>query len=126
HHHFGQLPRTYLVFAVGDPKLVRGKNIRNLEQAFLVERVASASADATPPSWWKRAFRAVSLNNLPLAEQQLVEFLLLLPVAALIICVFRNVVGLQSFGTFAPALIGLAFRDLRSWPGVLVFVGILL
>ena len=54
---------------------------------------------------------------LPPAEQRLVEFLLLLPVAALIICVFRNVIGLGSFGTFAPALIGLAFRDLQQLAG---------
>ena len=126
HHHFGRVPNTYLVFAVGDGRLVRGKNIRNLEQAFLVERVLSASQDAAPPGWGKRAFRAVSLHTLPQAEQQLVEFLLLLPVAALLICTVRNMVGLQTFGTFTPALIGLAFRDLRSWPGVFVFVGVLL
>ncbi|MFL5339035.1 MAG: 7TM domain-containing protein [Gemmataceae bacterium] len=126
YHHFGRVPKTYLVFAYGDQKLVRGKSIQNLEQAFLVERVLSANADAAPPTWWKRAFRAVALHSLPLAEQQLIEFLLLLPLAALIICVFRNVVGLPSYGTFAPALIGLAFRDLRSWPGILVFVGIVL
>src|SRR5262249_33463699 len=59
-------------------------------------------------------------------EQKLVEFLLLLPVAALIICVFRNVIGLQSFGTFAPALVGLAFRGVHSLPGLVIFVGIVL
>ena len=63
---------------------------------------------------------------LPPAEQRLVEFLLLLPVAALIICVYRNLIGLNSFGTFAPALVGLAFRDLHGLPGILVFVSILL
>jgi uncharacterized protein with transglutaminase domain len=44
----------------------------------------------------------------------------------LIICVFRNVVGLSSFGTFAPALVGLAFRELRSLPGIFVFISVLL
>jgi hypothetical protein len=53
--------------------------------------------------------------------------LLLLPLAALVICLFRNVIGMNSFGTFAPALIGLAFhRELNSLPGILVFVTILL
>src|SRR5205823_11130514 len=42
------------------------------------------------------------------------------------VCVFRNVIGLISFGTFAPALLGLAFRDLTSLPGILVFLSILL
>jgi hypothetical protein len=52
--------------------------------------------------------------------------MLLLPIAALIVCVFRNVIGVNSFGTFAPALIGLAFHDLNSWPGIVVFVSLLL
>src|SRR5438876_7227276 len=63
---------------------------------------------------------------LPPAEQQLVEFLLLFPIAALIICIYRNVIGLHTFGTFAPALVGLAFRDLHTPLGVLVFVSIVL
>ncbi len=49
-----------------------------------------------------------------------------MPVAALIICVFRNLIGMTSFGLFAPALVGLAFRDLRSWAGIVVFVSIVL
>ena len=46
--------------------------------------------------------------------------------AALVICVYRNLIGLNSFGVFAPALVGLAFRDLRSLPGIFVFITILL
>ena len=75
----------------------------------------------------KRAFLAVSLYRLPPAERRFVEVLLLLPVAAVVISLFRNVIGLMSFGAFAPALIGLAFRGgLSDLPGVLVFVTILL
>jgi hypothetical protein len=47
-------------------------------------------------------------------ERGLVEILLLLPPAALLICVARTVIGVPTFGTFAPALLGLAFLDLRS------------
>src|SRR3954468_942519 len=71
-------------------------------------------------------FANSSLATLPAAERHLVEFLMLLPVAALVICVFRNLIGIASFGTFAPALIGLVFRDLQSLPGLAVFVGLLL
>ena len=75
---------------------------------------------------YRRALASLSLHRLPLAEKGLIEFLLLLPVAALLICIFRNVIGLSSFGTFAPALLGLAFRDLSSLPGLGVFVAIVL
>jgi hypothetical protein len=127
HHYFGRVPSTYLVFGIGDKPLARGRHVKDLDCAFLVERLPAAApepgAEASP---WRRAFTSLSLYALPPAERRLVEVLLLLPVAALIICVFRNVIGLNSFGTFAPALIGLAFHDLRSLPGILVFVTILL
>lgn len=127
YHHFGKLPLTYLVFGFGDMPLVRGKNVRDIESAFLVERVHDLEAEQqASPSFARKCFRAVSLYMLPPAEQRLVEFLLLLPVAALIICLFRNVIGLNSFGTFAPALLGLAFRDMPAISGFFVFGSILL
>jgi hypothetical protein len=63
--------------------------------------------------------------DLPSADRQLVEFLLLLPVAALVCCVIRNVVGLHTYGTFAPALLGLAFREVESPVGVFVLLVVL-
>ena len=64
-------------------------------------------------------------SDLPPLERQLVEFLLLLPVAALICCVARIVIGLHTFGTFAPALLGLSFREVESLAGVFVLVVVL-
>jgi 7 transmembrane helices usually fused to an inactive transglutaminase/Transglutaminase-like superfamily len=125
HHHFGHLPHTFLVFGYDDFRVVHGRNIRGLDSAFWVER-APRAAGAADPSWLHRAFSAFSPFALPPAEKRLVEFLLLLPVAALIVCFFRNVIGLTTFGTFAPALLGLAFREVHSLIGITVFVGILL
>jgi hypothetical protein len=124
HKQFGHVPPTWVVFGYGDQPLVRGRHVKDLEYAFLVEHAPpQQDASASP---LRRFFQTISLYMLPPAEQRLVEFLLLLPVAALIICLFRNVIGLNSFGTFAPALVGLAFRDLHSLPGIFVFVSILL
>lgn len=126
YQHFGHVPSTYLVFGFGEKPLVRGWHVKDLEFAFLVERLPVVDANAAGLSPLKRMFLNLSLFSLPPAERRLVEILLLLPIAALIICIFRNVIGLSSFGTFAPALIGLAFHDLHSLPGILVFVTILL
>jgi hypothetical protein len=126
YHHFGRIPTTYLILGCGDDAVVRGRNVKDLDYAFLVERGAASDLPADGASPLRKAFTAVSLFALPPGERRLVEVLLLLPVAALIICVFRNVIGLSSFGTFAPALVGLAFRELRSLPGILVFVSVLM
>src|SRR5204863_6497904 len=98
----------------------------DLDCACLADHTTLDQAGADPGTWAQRLFRAVSLDAPPPGERQLLEFLLLLPVAALIICVCRNVIGMHCFGTFAPALIGLAFRELESLPGILVFVSIVL
>lgn len=74
----------------------------------------------------KRIVQAASVQDLTCDEKHLVELLLLFPVAALIIVLARNVIGLTTFGTFTPALLGLAFRDLSAWPSMLVFIGVVL
>jgi hypothetical protein len=126
YQHFGHVPSNYLIFGLGEKPLVRGWHVNDLDFAFLTERLPAPDANAAGLSPLKRLFLNLSLFALPPAERRLVEILLLLPIAALIICIFRNVIGLRSFGTFAPALIGLAFHDLHSLPGILVFVTILL
>ena len=127
HRFYGHVPATYLIMGIGDLPAARGRNIRDLSCAFLIEKTLPGEADgAAAPSTARRVFRALSLFMLPPHQQRYVEFLLLMPVAGLIVCVFRNLIGLYSFGMFAPALVGLAFRDLHSLPGLLVFASILL
>jgi hypothetical protein len=128
YHHLDKVPPTYLIFGFGDMVMARGHNVHDLDCKFLAEHRPHPEEAAESEGFSLREFMlSYSLNTLPPAETHLVEFLLLLPIAALIICVFRNIIGLNSFGTFAPALIGLAFRELReSWRGVLVFISIVL
>jgi hypothetical protein len=125
--HFGKVPSTYVVFGYGDVPVVRGRHIKDLDYAFLIEHrpgdEAAAVGAATP---LHRFFKTISLYMVAPPDQRLIEFLLLLPVAALIICVYRNLIGLNSFGTFAAALIGLSFREIHSLPGFLVFTTIVL
>ncbi|HLN33501.1 MAG TPA: 7TM domain-containing protein [Gemmataceae bacterium] len=127
YHHLGRVPPSYLIFHYGDSPLVRGRGVRDLHYAFLVERMeAEGELDAANSSRLHHVLAKLSLYALPPTEQRLVEFLLLLPIAALIICIYRNIIGIGSFGTFAPALVGLAFRDLGGLPGILVFISIVL
>jgi hypothetical protein len=126
YHHIGHVPRTYLVFGYGDLRLVRGRNVSGLTCAFHVARLPANAAPAPDETWPHCLFTRLSLHALPPAEQRLAEFLLLLPVAALVICVFRNVIGVASFGTFGPALIGLVFREMGNVLGIAVFAGLIL
>jgi hypothetical protein len=64
----------------------------------------------------------ISLYRLPVASQGVLRVLLLLPLGALVVSLFRNVIGIPTFGTFMPILIALALRGTGVGRG-LVMVG---
>ncbi len=66
-----------------------------------------------------------SLFSLPIETQTVYHVLLLIPVGAFILVIFRNVIGIKTFGTFMPVLIALAFRETQLLWGILLFSGII-
>jgi hypothetical protein len=128
HLHFGSpFPANYLVLRVGDHRLVTAPGGRP-ELHFGVEPLVNpAGLEAYPGSPAQRFWRRLSLHGLRPGEQHLVKFLLLLPLSALIVSIFRTVIGVPTFGTFSPALLGLAFLDAKSlrW-GLPTFVALVL
>lgn len=62
-----------------------------------------------------------STLSLPLDAQELYRVLLMLPLGAFLIIIMRNFVGVQTFGTFMPVLIALAFRETRLLWGIVLF-----
>ncbi len=63
----------------------------------------------------------LSLFALPIQTQAVYAVLLLVPLGALVVVVLRNLVGVQTFGTFMPVLIALAFRETRLIGGLVLF-----
>jgi transglutaminase-like putative cysteine protease len=126
--HFGDeaFPENYLVLRIGDGPVVSGRGAR-LQYTFAVHNTHGGNGSDATPSEAKTIWRNLSLYNLRPAEQHVVKFLLLLPIAALIVSFMRTVIGIPTFGTFSPALIGLMFVDLKSltW-GLPIFVGTVL
>ncbi len=62
-----------------------------------------------------------SLFNLPLDMQRVFQILLLFPLGAIIIVITRNIIGLNSLGTFIPVLIAIAFRETKLFNGICLF-----
>jgi hypothetical protein len=125
--HFGlvDFPADYLVLLIGDVDLVRAEGA-TAQPRFVVERLDHPANDEASPraTGWRQV---LSFYNLPPGEQQLVKFLLLLPLAALIVSIFRTMIGIPTFGTFAPALMGMAFLDLKVLPlGLALFLLVVL
>jgi hypothetical protein len=122
-----RFPTNYLVFSVSDDP-VRGERARvqvTVSAADLHNSLAPEGG--SPPTTARRLWRKMSLSQLRPEEQVWVKFLLLLPVGALVVCFFRTVIGINTYGTFGPALLGLVCRDLRDFPWALgIFVAIML
>ena len=71
---------------------------------------------------WRRslvsAWSQAVLAQVPL---QAINLILVLPVIACIVVIFRNVVGIETFGTFAPVIVSLAFLMTGLAWGVVIF-----
>jgi len=123
--HFGDRgwPANYLIVRLDDEPVVKGAGD---PQVTLFARSLPDRPEAGEP-FVLRFWRAVSLAALPPAERHLVRFLLLLPIATVVVGVFRVVIGVRTYGVFSPALLGLIFRDLHALPwGLGIFTGTLL
>jgi len=63
-----------------------------------------------------------SIYSLPLAEQNTFKLLLLIPLGALVVVILRNLVGIQTSGTFMPILIALTFLQTSLLWGLILFL----
>ncbi len=63
-----------------------------------------------------------SIYSLPLAQQNTFKILLLIPLGALVVVILRNLVGIQTSGTFMPILIALAFLQTTLLWGLFLFL----
>ena len=110
---FGARPPDLLLLKFGSATLIDETGLdaissryRVLRESLDAKEVASFMVPSNP------LLAAVSLYRLPVGSQAALRILLILPLGALIISVFRNLVGLRTFGTFMPLLIALALREL--------------
>ena len=117
-----ELPANYLPVRRDGASIVRSAPGCDVQAAFSLQRLGPGSAF---PSLQEGSLLDVfDLSRLPTGMQQTLAILLLLPVGVLITALFRNIIGLQTFGTFTPALLGLSFlySDWRTATVVLVLM----
>lgn len=84
-----------------------------LEQKFANSKVPQEGASA-----WK----LFSFTDLPIELRASLRVLLLMPVGALCVGIYRCLLGFPSFGTFMPVLVSLAFRETGLLWGVILLV----
>ena len=117
------LPSDRLLWWTGDDNLITvdgGKkanvtfSMNNSEMnAIRLAKLTDENTDAD--------FLEYSLYGLPLQTQQTFMIMVMIPIGVLVILVLRNLIGLQTLGTFTPVLIALAFRETQLGFGIVLF-----
>jgi len=118
------LPDNFFIWWTGDGEMSAAQGASISEAAITTRRqIKSALELATERTRLRDStIGEISILDLPLQTQSVYEVLLLIPFGILVIVILRNFVGLSSFGTFAPVLIALAFRETELLKGILLFI----
>lgn len=118
------LPERFFIWSTGSPQLVAadGAQVRDFQVSVRKQMVSSLELASERAAAERVGVGQVSILQLPIQTQAVYEILLLVPFGILVIVIMRNVVGFSSFGTFAPVLIALAFRETELLRGLALFV----
>ncbi len=100
--HFAALPGNYLALYRGDEALFQHTADINFDYAFTISKRMVPSSEARSSFKAFNVWDLFARLNLPFS---LLQTVLMLPVGALVVVLFRNVIGVPTFGTFLPALI---------------------
>lgn len=110
----------------GDGDFVRTEGLDAVRtQVTVMRELVSGNDPAQRGSGGKSLIDLLSLASLPPRTQLVFRVILLVPLGALIVALFRNLVGVPTFGTFSPILIALALRETTPLSG-LAMLGIVL
>ena len=117
------LPDDFLIWWRGTEELVEIAGGSNLQTNFAVQRNLIDAITVAEHRAEVRQSRLIdfSLFALPIQTQAVYGVLLMIPLGAFIIVIMRNVVGIDTFGTFMPVLIALAFRETQLLSGIILF-----
>ena len=126
--HFAEIPANFLTLYYGDQVLFKHTANVNFKYMFKTTKRLVPQHDAQDAL----SNSALNITNLYAhfervgISQNLLKILLMLPLGALVTVVFRNVIGLETYGTFLPALIAAASRETGLLWGIVGFLGIVL
>ncbi len=125
--YFAVTPKHYLVTYYGDEPFFKRTSNVNFKYVFNIEREnytrnAEIEGLAAHPL---NIMNAWSIFNKAGLSMSLLQVILLIPLGAIVTIIFRNVIGIQTFGTFLPALIASSFRETNLLWGVIAFSSII-
>jgi hypothetical protein len=121
------LPKNFLIWQRGDKSLIDVEGGKNSKVRFstLANDVPVRDVSLKQMGDQRAAILDYSIYSLPIEQQSIFKFILLMPMGALIVIFIRVVVGIRTAGTFMPVLLAIAFIQTSLLSGVIIFLCIL-
>lgn len=123
------LPDNFLLFQRGGSSLLDVEGGTDSVVKFSLQKsitatmnLASQRAKLNPKAGWFD----YSIYNLPLAQQNSLKWLSVFPIGILIVVLMRNIIGVQTMGTFTPMLISMSLVKTGFITGLVCFLAIIL
>lgn len=113
--YFAELPANYLELYKGDEFLITRTKSIDFDYFYNIE---SKRVNHFPTFALINLWDVIDYTEIP---KKPLTFLLLLPLGAFIVSVFKNVIGLKTFGVFLPVLIAYAFLEMGTIIGLAYF-----
>lgn len=121
------LPDNFLIWQQGDKSLldVVGGSRSKVRFSILANNVPAREVALNQLGNQEAILLDYSIYSLPIEQQSIFKFILLVPVGALIVIFMRVVLGVRTAGTFMPVLLAIAFIQTSLLNGVAIFLLIL-
>jgi len=122
--HFGYLPSNYMVLYRGDEFLFSHTPNINFNYEFTIKSRLSVNPQLSSqlkshPFNAYKLWEAFDSIGVPIG---LLKIILLFPLGAVVVAIFRNVIGVNTFGVFLPSLLAVASRDTGLWYGIMAYL----
>lgn len=123
-----EIPQNYLTLYYGDLVLFKHTANVNFRYVFKMTKRLVPRRDALESMSTSRLniFNFYRIFDRLGISQNLLKIILMLPLGSLVVVIFRNVIGIQTYGTFLPALIAAAARETGLLWGIIGFTAVIL
>ncbi len=126
-NYFAELPNRYITLYYGDKVLFTYKSKIKLDYSYSFEKIT------IPKTGLSNKFKDLPINIFAIMDNfekfnislNIFIYLLMLPLAAVILVILRNVFGLETFGTFLPILIASVLGGTGVTLGIALFFTII-
>ena len=122
--YFAEIPKNYLTMYYGDqflfshnPNITFDYNFK-IRKKLAIGKTFRNELIQNPFNAYK-AWEVFEHLGIPLS---LLQIIIMIPLGAFVITIFRNVIGLETFGTFLPALLAAASRETGLLWGMIGFI----